>query len=211
MRPRQNGRLSTEDICTCIFLNDNAWISINISLKFVPKGTINNIPALIQMMAWRRPGDKPLSEPMMFSLLTHIWVTRPQSVKCIHYMMASWHGTAFRISGLLWKESSGHRLISLTKGLLIHRLDDFICCSLDKEGVEQKSSCGNSKHHDNYSAHNSVYLHSIFLLPREWISCFSKKIAVSSIARDKALTPTTVFAKNVCLNILHHDTKHMLL
>ena len=34
-------------------------------MKFVPKGPINNIPALIQIMAWRRPGDKPLFEPMM--------------------------------------------------------------------------------------------------------------------------------------------------
>ena len=41
---------------------------------------INNIPALVQIMAWRRPGDKPLSEPMMVSLLTHICVTRPQWV-----------------------------------------------------------------------------------------------------------------------------------
>ena len=39
--------------------------SIKILLKFVLKGPINNIPALIQIMAWRRPGDKPLSEPMM--------------------------------------------------------------------------------------------------------------------------------------------------
>ena len=46
-----------------------------ISLKFVPKGLMKNIPALVQM-AWRRPGDKPLSEPMMVSLLTHICVTQ---------------------------------------------------------------------------------------------------------------------------------------
>ena len=32
-------------------------------------------------MAWRRPGDKPLSEPLMVSFLTHICVTRPQWVK----------------------------------------------------------------------------------------------------------------------------------
>ena len=56
-------------------------ISIEISLKFVPKGPVNNIPALVQMVAWRRPGDKPLSEPMMINLLTHICVTRPQWVK----------------------------------------------------------------------------------------------------------------------------------
>ena len=65
----------------CIFLNENVWITIIISLKFVPKGSINNNPALFQIMAWRRPGDKPLSEPMMVSLLTHICVTLPQWVK----------------------------------------------------------------------------------------------------------------------------------
>ena len=50
-------------------------------LNFVPTGSINNIPALVQIMAWRRTGDKPLSEPMMVSLPTHICVTRPQWVK----------------------------------------------------------------------------------------------------------------------------------
>ena len=50
------------------FLNENIWISIKISLKSVPKGPIDNIPALVQIMAWRRPGDKPLSEPMMLGI-----------------------------------------------------------------------------------------------------------------------------------------------
>ena len=58
--------------------NAFSWISIKISLKFVPKGPINNIPALVKIMAWRRPGDKPLSEPMMVRFLTHICITRPQ-------------------------------------------------------------------------------------------------------------------------------------
>ena len=78
--PRQNGRHFADDIFKYIFLNENVWISIKISLKFVPKGPINNIPSLVQIMAWRRPGDKPLSEPMMVNLLTHICVTRPQWV-----------------------------------------------------------------------------------------------------------------------------------
>ena len=80
LRPRKYGRHFAEDIFKCIFLNENIWISIQISLKFVPKGPINNIPALVQIMAGRRPGDKPLSELMMASLLTHICVTRPQWV-----------------------------------------------------------------------------------------------------------------------------------
>ena len=58
------------DIFKRNFLNENILIPIKISLKFVPKGSINNIPALVQIMAWRRPGDKPLSEPMMVNLPT---------------------------------------------------------------------------------------------------------------------------------------------
>ena len=80
LRPRQNGRHFADDIFKCIFLNENVWIAIKISLKFVPKGPINNIPALVQIMAWRRPGDKPLPEPIVVSLTTHICVTRPQWV-----------------------------------------------------------------------------------------------------------------------------------
>ena len=70
-----------DDIFKCIFLNENIWFPIKISLKFVPQGLINNIPALVQIMAWRRPGHKLLSEPMMVSLPTHICVTQPQWVK----------------------------------------------------------------------------------------------------------------------------------
>ena len=82
LTPRQNGgRHFADDIFKCIFVNENIWISIGISLKFVPRGLINNIPGLVEIMAWRRSGDKPLSEPMMSILLTHICVTRPQWVK----------------------------------------------------------------------------------------------------------------------------------
>ena len=81
LRPRQNGRHFADDILKYIFLNENFWIPIKISLKFVPKGPIDNIPALVQIMAWRRPSDKPLSEPMMVSLTMHICITRPQWVK----------------------------------------------------------------------------------------------------------------------------------
>ena len=79
-RPRQNRRHFPDDIFKRISLNETVWISLKISLKFVPRVPINNIPALVQMMAWRWPGDKPLSEPMMVSSLTHICVTRPQWV-----------------------------------------------------------------------------------------------------------------------------------
>ena len=83
LRPRQDGRHFPDDIFKWIFLNKIIWILIEISslvLKFVLKGPINNIPALVQIMAWRRPGYKPLSEPMMISVPTHICITRPQWV-----------------------------------------------------------------------------------------------------------------------------------
>ena len=46
LKPRQNGRHFPADILICTFLNQNISISINVPLKFVPKGPINNIPAL---------------------------------------------------------------------------------------------------------------------------------------------------------------------
>ena len=91
LRPRQNGRRFPDDIFRCIFLNENVWISLHISLKYVPKLRINNIPALVRIMAWRRPGNKPLSEPMIGNSLTHVCVTRPQWVKCICPSGCSFH------------------------------------------------------------------------------------------------------------------------
>ena len=80
LRLRQNGRRFADGNFKCIFLNENIWISIKISLNYVPKGPINIIPTMGQIMAWCRLGNKQLSERMMFSLLTHICVTRLQWV-----------------------------------------------------------------------------------------------------------------------------------
>ena len=60
-------------IFKCTFLNENVCISIEIKLKFIPECPVNDIPALVQIMAWRRP--------MTISLLTHLYVTRLQWVK----------------------------------------------------------------------------------------------------------------------------------
>ena len=111
LRLRQHGRHFADDTFKCIFLNENVIIAIKISLKFVPKGPINNIAALFQIMAWRQTGDKPLSEAMMASLLTHICVTRPQWVKVIvivcnyhyHYSVMELYTTAVNIGlALIW-------------------------------------------------------------------------------------------------------------
>ena len=83
LRLRQNGCYFIDDTFKGIFFNENIWILIELSLKFLPKGWINNIPALVQIIAWRRPGDKLLSEPMIVGLLTHICVTWPQWVNLL--------------------------------------------------------------------------------------------------------------------------------
>ena len=83
LRPRQNDRLFADDTFKRILLNEIIRISTKNSLKFIPKGLINNIPALALIMAWCRPGDKPLSEPMLVRSLTHICVTRPQWVNTL--------------------------------------------------------------------------------------------------------------------------------
>ena len=56
-----------DDILKRIFLNENAQLSIEISLNIFPYDSIDNNPALVQIMAWRWTGDKPLSEPMIAS------------------------------------------------------------------------------------------------------------------------------------------------
>ena len=79
--PKWEWRHFPHDVFNCIFLNENVWIDIKVPRKFVPEGPINNVPSLVQTMVRHRPGDKPLSEPMIVSLLTYICGTRPQWVR----------------------------------------------------------------------------------------------------------------------------------
>ena len=99
LRPRQNGRYFPDNTSKCTFLIENVWVSFKISLKFVPKVRNNNIPVLVQIMAWRRSGDKPLSEPMMIILLTHICITGPKWVNETKMTWNAWH--------LRWKMTWG--------------------------------------------------------------------------------------------------------
>ena len=90
LRPRQNGRHFAVDHFKCIFWSVNTWISIITSLKFLLKGPTENNPALVYIVAWRRPGVKPLSEPMMVNSLTRICITQPQWVNCKTTSVAIW-------------------------------------------------------------------------------------------------------------------------
>ena len=88
LRPKQDGHHFADDIFMCIFFNENCCILIKFSLKYVRNGPIDNNPALVERMAWRRSGDKPLFQPMMISLPTHICVTRPQWVNVLELLQS---------------------------------------------------------------------------------------------------------------------------
>ena len=75
------GRDKMAAIFQTTFSSGFSWMKMyefRLTFKFVPWGPINNIPTLVQVMAWRRSGDKPLSESMIVRLPTHLCVTRPQ-------------------------------------------------------------------------------------------------------------------------------------
>ena len=79
LRPRQDDRHFLDDISKCIFLH-------KISVKFVHKGAINNKSVLVQVMAWRRPGDKPLPESMLIEVYdanTSLSVLYSAAVSCL--------------------------------------------------------------------------------------------------------------------------------
>ena len=75
LRLRQNGHHFAADIFKFIFSKEKVWISIKISLKFVLIWPIDNQPPLVQIMAWRRTGDKPLFEPMMAKHTDSVWMS----------------------------------------------------------------------------------------------------------------------------------------
>ena len=60
LRPRQNGRHFADGIIKCIYVNENHCILLRFSPKF-----IDNMPALVQVMAWCQIGNNPVPEPMM--------------------------------------------------------------------------------------------------------------------------------------------------
>ena len=114
LRPRQMDAISQ----TTFSNQENARISLKISLTFVPKVRINNILALVQIMDWHRPSDKPLSEPMLVSFLTHICVTRPQ-----------WVNSPREVTGCSkWTRASANFLCSFLCGISqFHSLWKRLC------------------------------------------------------------------------------------
>ena len=81
LRPRQNGRHFPDDIFNCIFLNENIRISLAISLKFVPRRLIKNIPALVQIWLGDIQATSHYLKQWWLVYWSHICVTRPKLIK----------------------------------------------------------------------------------------------------------------------------------
>ena len=104
------GRNKMAAVSQMTFSNVFHWMKMHefwlrfISVEFVPKGMIRNIPALVQIMAWHRPGDKPLSEAMMVRLPIDICVIRPQWVNVNSVIwIAKWYECChINVNNVIW-------------------------------------------------------------------------------------------------------------
>ena len=65
LRPRQDGRQFEDYIFKYIFFQRKCLNATKVSLKFVPNGSIDNMPAMVRSMAWCQTGYKSLPEPML--------------------------------------------------------------------------------------------------------------------------------------------------
>ena len=89
-----NGLHFAGDSFKCIFLIEKVWILIHISLKKFLNDPINNISTLVQIMAWHRAGDKPLSEPMM-AYMTDAYMRHSVSRSYGHLSILFTHSSTF--------------------------------------------------------------------------------------------------------------------
>ena len=127
LRPKQNGRHFPNDI----ILNGFSWMKMYEFrlefhwLKFVPKGPINNIPALVQIMAWHRSCDKPSSGPMMVRLLTHICVTGPRWVNAAKCYVYSWVSLSWWSNNPPWVASCSIEQVT-RDGQFDHRFNNWL-------------------------------------------------------------------------------------
>ena len=81
-----------DDNFKCNFFNEDYRIPIRLSLKFVPRSAIYNKPALVQVMVWRRIGDKLLPEPMLNQFSdAYMWHQSEMNYQAISSIDRDWN------------------------------------------------------------------------------------------------------------------------
>ena len=107
---------------------------------------VDNISALVEIMAWRRPGTKPLSKPMMVSLLMHICFTWPKWVTTIHRdMLIKTRGHSLT--------SKWHRHNNASKSYQIYSIQVYIST--------------HSHNHQHISTDMNLYIHPFKVMTRQ--------------------------------------------
>ena len=102
--PGQNSRHFTDNIFRYISVNENFCILVEISLKFVPKGPINNKTTLVSLQ-WRHNEHDGISNHHHLHCLLNCWFRcrSKKALKALHH----WP---------LWGEFTGDQWIPRTKG-----------------------------------------------------------------------------------------------
>ena len=108
---------------------------------------IKNIPALVKIMAWSRPGDKPLSEPITISLLTYMFITRPQ-----------WVNSLWPSDSIWW---TGSTLAQVQSTPVISRLLGAKICERELSSYlrlsREATTCDLQGHRPTYMTYSGVY------------------------------------------------------
>ena len=127
LRPQQNGS-HFPDNYKYIFTRGNMWIAIKLSLKCASKGPINNIPALVQIKAWYRP--------MMVSLLTHIYVTRPPWVDLIKLIYVSFLSFSVYLKVWNWFIAIGNENNSIALTMCVAKTSLWLIYTWGSRGLQ---------------------------------------------------------------------------
>ena len=110
-------------------------------------------------MAWRRPGDKPLSKPMMVSLLTHIFVTRPQ-----------WVSVSTDICCVTIHSDC---TFSIQYDANKHCYDMCICCKIELGKGHTSELFQSSTKLPLCSGNNHIHVDASFGIPSQYKDCLS--------------------------------------
>ena len=102
---RKSWHQSADEILKCFFINEKYHIFIQISLRFIPKGPINNMPSMVQIMPWRHSDDNQLSDDSVVYWYIYIWNTQPWRIHTLWTDDAHYNGVimsvmAFQIVGV---------------------------------------------------------------------------------------------------------------
>ena len=74
-RQRENCQHFADNIFKCVSMNENLWVLDKFSLKYIPWGLVDNMAALVQIIAWHQSGDRQLSAVMMVMFCWHIYAS----------------------------------------------------------------------------------------------------------------------------------------